>query len=103
MILHVGGKRVSFYLHSLGIEGNELVGHLVHRFADPLTGFLPLSAVETVKLNSGILPGADVLGHQIQLGDRNVKGVRPGVLDFDVVFDDAVKIQLVDSVKMPIP
>ena len=52
--------------------------------------------MEAVQFYLGVLPGADVLADQIQLGHGDVKGVGSGILDLDIVFHDAVKIQLVD-------
>ena len=99
LILGVGGKSVAFHLLPLGIEGDELVSHLVHRFADPLPGFLPLAAVEAVEFDSGVLPGADVFRDQIQLGDRYVKSVGSCVFYFNIIFDDTVEVKLMDAVK----
>ena len=101
LVIGVRGKGVAFHLHPLGVQSNELVGHFVHGFFDPSPGFLPLPGVQPVQFDLGILPGADILADQVQLGNRHIQGVRPGVFDFNVVFDNAVQIQLVDAVKNP--
>ena len=44
-------------------------------------------------------PGADVLAHQVQLGDGHIQGVVFGVAHLDVVLGDAVHLQLVDALK----
>ena len=97
LVLGVRGEGVAFHLHPLGVEGDELVGHFVHGLFHPGAGLLPLAGVEAVQLDLGVLPGPDILADQVQLGHGDVEGVGPGVLDFDIVLDNAVKVQLVDA------
>ena len=47
----------------------------------------------------GVFPGTNVFGNQVQLGNRDVQDIASGVFDFDIVFDDPLKLQLVDAVK----
>ena len=97
--LVVGREGVPFDRHPLGVEGNQFVRHLVDRLLDPLAGLLPLGRVEAVELDVGVLPGADVFGYKVQLGDRDVEDVAPGVFDLDIVLDDPLQFQLVDAVE----
>ena len=78
--LGVLGEGVALGLHPLGIEPDELLGHIPHRGAHPGFGFLPLGAPQAVQPHIGVLPGADVLGDQIQLGHRHIEHVVFGVL-----------------------
>ena len=97
--LVVGREGVPFDRHPLGVEGNQFVRHLVDRLLDPLAGLLPLGRVEAVELDVGVLPGTDVFGYKVQLGDRDVEDVAPGVFDLDIVLDDPLQFQLVDAVE----
>ena len=54
---------------------------------------------QAAQLHRRVLPGADVLGHQVQLGDGHIQGVVFGVAHLDVVLGDAVHLQLVDALK----
>ena len=75
----------------LGIQGDEALGQVLGGLFG--AGFLagPLGAPQLVELGAlGVLAPADILAHQIQLGDGNVQTVPAGVVDLDVVLLHAV-------------
>ena len=55
--------------------------------------------MEAVQLDFGVLPGTDILGDQIQLSHRQKEYVGARILNLDIVLDNAVDIQLVDTVE----
>ena len=71
----------------LSVELNEPLGQVLHRLFGPGLGFLPIRAPQAGELFGlgGVLPPADVLAHQVQLGSGHIEHVRPGVGQFDVV------------------
>ena len=97
--LGVFGESVSLGFHPLSIEFDQLLGHVPHCGTNPGFGFLPLGAAQTVELDAGIFPGADVLGHHVQLGHRHIQHIVFGVLHLDIIFDDPVHIDFVDALE----
>ena len=51
----------AFRMHTLGIEGNKLLCHILDGGANPAAGALPFGGVELVELYAGIFTRADVL------------------------------------------
>ena len=51
----------AFRMHTLGIEGNKLLCHILYGGANPAAGALPFGGVELVELYAGIFTRADVL------------------------------------------
>ena len=72
-------------LHPLGVQLDQLFGDVFHSLADLCLLPLPVGAAQAAELNGGILPGADILAHQVQLGNWHILGVVFGVAHLDVV------------------
>ena len=69
------GKRKTRRLHPAGIELDQLVGNILDRFFCARAGFLPFRRMKAVQLYVAVIPGADIFGDQIQLGDWDVKSI----------------------------
>ena len=95
--LAVRGEGVAREALPLGIEGDELFGHVLGGAFGPLPGLGPLRASHFGELHGLFFPGAGVFGHQIQLGGRHIQAVRPGVLDLHIVLFEAVHLHLHDA------
>ena len=81
-------KGVPRTAHPLGVQADEILCHL----PDDRLG-LCLGAVPAVR--------PDVLGHHVQLLDRDVQLIRPGVLDADIVPADSRRRQVLDAGEAP--
>ena len=82
---------------ALGVEGDELLGHVPGRALGALAGLGPLRSAHFGELHGPLLAAAGIFGHQIQLGGRHVQGVRPGVADLHIVLFKAVHLHLHDA------
>ena len=51
----------AFRMHTLGIESNKFLCHILDCGANSAAGALPLGGVELVELYAGILPGTHIL------------------------------------------
>ena len=94
--LVVGVEGEALALLTLGVQGDELLGHILHGTLDVAAGLLPVVGGELVQLHAAVVTGADVLRHHVQLSYRDVELVGAGVLDRDVVLGHAVEFQLAD-------
>ena len=92
-------KSIAFDRHPLGIQCDQLIGHLVHRFFDLLSGLLPFGGMQAVQFNVRVFPRTDVLGDEVQLGDRYIKGIASGIANLDIILDNPLQFQLMDAVK----
>ena len=83
----IGGEGEAGLALPLGIELNEPLGQILDGLLGPGLGLLPVGAPQPGELAGllGVLPGADVLAHQVELGGGDVEHVGPGVGDLDVV------------------
>ena len=82
----VRGEGEARPLLPLGVQGDEALGQILCGLFGP--GLLPgpVRAPQLVEPGVlGVLAAADVLAHQIQLGDGDVQAVAAGVVDLDVV------------------
>ena len=82
-----------------GVQLYQFGGHILHRFFHPLPGAVPFDAAQPVQLDVLLVPSADVPGHQVQLGYRDVQQVGAGVADLDVILGDALHLLLDDALK----
>ena len=83
----VGGEGEAGLPLPLGVELDQALCQILHRLLGPGLGLLPVGAPQLGQLLGlvGVLAGADVLAHQIQLGGGDVEHVRPGVGDLHIV------------------
>ena len=88
-----------FGLHTVGIELNELLCHILNRRTHTGLGLLPLGSTQPVQFDAGVLARTNVLGNHIQLCDWDIERVPFGIFQLDVILDDAMHIDLVDSFK----
>ena len=93
----IGAERIARRRHPLAIQGDELAGNVLDRRAHPGLGFLPFLPAQPMELDGGVLLGANVFAHQIQLGHRHIQGVPLGVFQLDIVLDDSLHLHLVDA------
>ena len=74
---------------ALGVEGDELLGHLLGGLFCLALGLDPVGAAQLGQLGLlcpvRVLAAADELAHQVQLGGWHIQRVRPGVGQLDVV------------------
>ena len=94
----VRGEGEARPLLPLGVQGDEALGQILGGLFGP--GLLPgpLGAPQLVEPGVlGVLAAADVLAHQIQLGDGDVQAVAAGVVDLDVVLLHAVHRHPLDA------
>ncbi len=92
-------KGIALGLHALGIEPDQLISHIRHSLLDPGLGLAPLGGVELVEPDAAVLSAADVLGHQIQLGDRHKEHIGAGIADLDIILDHPVDLPLDDPLE----
>ena len=85
----VGVKSISRLPLALGVEGDELLGHLFGGLLRLALGLEPVGAAQLGQLGLlrpvRVLAPADELAHQVQLGGRHIQRVRPGVGQLDIV------------------
>ncbi len=79
---------------ALGIEGDELLGHVLRGALGAAAGLGPLSAAHFGELDRLVLACAGVFRHHVQLRGGHVERVRPGVLELDIVLFKAVHLHL---------
>ena len=94
----VGGEGETGAALPLGVQLGQALGKVLGRFFR--LGFLPgpLRTAQLVQLLALlVLTAADVLAHQVQLGDGDVQAVAPGVVDFDVVLFHAIHRHPLDA------
>ena len=71
---------------SLGIELDEALRQILGGCLGPVGGLAPLRAAQLIEPGVlGILPGPDILAHQIQRRGRHIQAVAAGIGDLDVV------------------
>ena len=95
----VGGKGEALGLEALGVKLNQLLCHIGDRLLHPLACFAPGIGIQFIEADPRVLPAADVLGHQVQLGDGDKEGIGTGVPDFDVILDEALNLFFDDPLK----
>ena len=86
----VGGKGVAALTLPGGIELDELPGHILSRLAGLGLGFLPGVRSNFIQLYRGVLAAANILADEIQLGSRDIQGVRALIRDFHIVLNDTI-------------
>ncbi|MPM79087.1 hypothetical protein SDC9_126118 [bioreactor metagenome] len=94
--LAVSGEGVPFRLFAPGVQLQQVFGHFGRGLFD--LGFCldPIGAAQFRKVHLFAVTRRGVAAEQIQLGDRHKQRVGPGVLNFNVVFDNALQIQPLD-------
>ena len=82
----VRGKGMAGQPLTLGVELDEPLGHILGGLFGLGLGLLPLRAPQLGQaLAPGVVPAADVFGHQVQLEGGDVEDVGAGKLQLDVV------------------
>ena len=85
----VGVESISRLALALGVEGDELLGHLFGGLLRLALGLEPVGAAQLGQLGLlrpvRVLAPADELAHQVQLSGRHIQRVRPGVGQLDVI------------------
>ena len=100
--LRIGGEGISRRAHPLGIQGRELLGHILDRGPHTAARLGPVRAAQAVELDcldAAVLPRRDVLGHQVELGDRHIENIVFQIADLDIVLCHTADIQLVNPLK----
>ena len=92
--IRIRRESVSLGVHTLGIEGNKLLCHILYGGANSAAGALPLGGIELVELYAGILPGTHILRHKVKLGHGNIEHIRSGVANCDVILNNAADVLL---------
>ena len=81
----------------LGIEGNQLSRHVFGRSLGPGAGLGPFGSAHLGELDLALLSAAGVLGHHVQLCRGDIKYVRSGVAELDVVLFKPVHLHFDNS------
>ena len=97
--LAVRRKGIARQTLPLGIQADELVGHVLGGALGARAGLRPLRAAHLRQAHLAVLAAAGIFGDEIQLGGRDVQAVRAGVLDLDIVLVKAVDLHLHDAGK----
>jgi len=94
--LAVGGEGVPFRLFASGVQLQQVFGHFGRGLFDLGLCLDPIGAAQFRKAHLFAVTRRGVAAEQVQLGDRHKQRVGPGVLNFNVVFDNALQIQPLD-------
>ena len=95
--LPVGREGEALGLLAPGVQLDQLLGHLLGGLFDPGAGALPLGPAQLGQLDLVLVAGGRVAAEQVQLGDRHIQHVRPGILDLQVIFGRALDFQPLDA------
>jgi len=90
----VRGKGVPLGRLALGIELEQLIGHVLHGLAHPRLGLGPLLAAQAIQHRGGAGIGRAVLLNQVQPGERDVEPRLLGKLQHHEFHLDAVLLNL---------
>ena len=90
---------MTFGVHALSIQLREFFGHVFDSFAYPGFGFLPFRTPQPVQADRRIFAGTDIFRNQVKLGNRNIQHIVFGIADLDIIFDDALQIELLNAIK----
>ncbi|CDD54388.1 unknown [Ruminococcus sp. CAG:379] len=99
LVIRQEGKALRLF--PFGIQGDQLIRHILGGTLHIVPGLLPLYGGQLVELYMIIVPGANVPGHHIQLGDGHIQHVLARILDGNIVLGDPLQLQLPDPHKAP--
>ena len=76
--IRIRGEGVARRTHPFGVQGGELLGHILYSCPYTASGLGPVRAAKAVKFDGfgpAVLARGDIFGHQIELCDRHIEDI----------------------------
>ena len=94
-------KRIALHFLALGVQRNQLVGHIFDRLAHFGTRFFPFLAADAVEFNRspGFVVRTDIFRDQVKLRNRHIQHVAARILDFNIILCDFADFEFLNAVE----
>ncbi len=90
-------KCMTFCVHPRCVKFNQFLCDVLHGMPDAGFRLLPFRTAKLVQANVCIFPRTDITADQIQLRDRNIKCIAFCIPDFNIILNDAVCVNFMDT------